>query len=49
MWLCAGRADELRMVERRVYAVNANWKLVIQNYSECLHCPTRCCRSSRTT
>ena len=22
------------------YDVNANWKLVFQNYSECLHCPT---------
>lgn len=25
---------------RRVYDVRANWKLIIQNYSECLHCPT---------
>ena len=26
---------------RRVhYEIKANWKLVIQNYSECLHCPT---------
>ena len=30
---------ELRRAERRVYALHANWKLVIQNYSECLHCP----------
>lgn len=30
---------ELKMVERRVYQLKANWKLVIQNYSECLHCP----------
>jgi phenylpropionate dioxygenase-like ring-hydroxylating dioxygenase large terminal subunit len=29
----------LRRVERRVYRLNTNWKLVIQNYSECLHCP----------
>jgi len=29
----------LRRAERRRYQVNANWKLVIQNYSECLHCP----------
>lgn len=29
------------MVGHRVtYEVNANWKLVFQNYSECLHCPT---------
>jgi Rieske 2Fe-2S family protein len=25
---------------RVTYEVNANWKLVFQNYSECLHCPT---------
>src|SRR5262245_4370837 len=30
---------ELRMVQRRVYSLRANWKLVVQNYSECLHCP----------
>jgi Rieske 2Fe-2S family protein len=33
-----GMAD-LRRVERRTYDLQANWKLVIQNYSECLHCP----------
>lgn len=33
------RMEELRLVERRVYHPRANWKLVIQNYSECLHCP----------
>jgi Rieske 2Fe-2S family protein len=33
------RMAELQRVQRRVYHVNANWKLVIQNYSECLHCP----------
>jgi Rieske 2Fe-2S family protein len=31
--------EELRRVERRVYPLKANWKLIIQNYSECLHCP----------
>jgi glycine betaine catabolism A len=31
--------DELQLVERRVYQLKANWKLIIQNYSECLHCP----------
>jgi Rieske 2Fe-2S family protein len=30
---------DLRRVERRTYDLQANWKLVIQNYSECLHCP----------
>jgi Rieske 2Fe-2S family protein len=33
------RMEELEMVERRVYHLKANWKLIIQNYSECLHCP----------
>ena len=33
------RMEELKLVERKVYALKANWKLVIQNYSECLHCP----------
>ena len=27
-------------VRRIEYDVRANWKLVMQNYSECLHCPT---------
>jgi glycine betaine catabolism A len=31
--------SELQMVERRIYQLKANWKLIIQNYSECLHCP----------
>jgi Rieske 2Fe-2S family protein len=30
---------ELKRVERRVYHLKANWKLIFQNYSECLHCP----------
>ena len=29
----------LRRVRRIEYEVKANWKLVFQNYSECLHCP----------
>lgn len=33
------RMEELQMAERRVYQVKANWKLIVQNYSECLHCP----------
>jgi Rieske 2Fe-2S family protein len=31
--------ESLKLVERRTYHLKANWKLVIQNYSECLHCP----------
>jgi Rieske 2Fe-2S family protein len=30
---------ELRMHKQLVYEVNANWKLIVSNYNECLHCP----------
>jgi len=30
----------LRTVRRIAYDVHANWKLILQNYNECLHCPT---------
>jgi Rieske 2Fe-2S family protein len=33
------RMQDLRLHKRIVYNVQANWKLVIQNYNECLHCP----------
>ena len=29
----------LKTVETKTYFVNCNWKLIIQNYSECYHCP----------
>jgi Rieske 2Fe-2S family protein len=31
--------ERLRLGKRIVYDVAANWKLIIHNYSECLHCP----------
>jgi Rieske 2Fe-2S family protein len=31
--------QDLRVAKRVVYNVAANWKLIIHNYSECLHCP----------
>ena len=31
--------EALAVGHRATYEVNANWKLVFQNYSECLHCP----------
>jgi Rieske 2Fe-2S family protein len=31
---------ELQRVHQTVYEVEANWKLLFQNYSECYHCPT---------
>jgi glycine betaine catabolism A len=34
------RVGELRTGARRTYDVAANWKIVVENYHECLHCPT---------
>jgi Rieske 2Fe-2S family protein len=36
----AYRMADLRLARRIVYDVRANWKLVVLNYNECLHCPT---------
>jgi Rieske 2Fe-2S family protein len=33
------RLDGLRRAQRIVYHVDANWKAIAENYSECLHCP----------
>ncbi len=33
------RMQELRLAHRIDYEVATNWKLVVQNYNECLHCP----------
>ena len=33
------RMGDLRRVHRVEYDVGANWKLIVQNYNECLHCP----------
>jgi glycine betaine catabolism A len=30
---------DLRAMRRIDYDVRANWKLIVQNYNECLHCP----------
>jgi len=34
------RLGELRLGRRITYDVAANWKIVVENYNECLHCPT---------
>jgi Rieske 2Fe-2S family protein len=31
--------EDLRLGKRVVYDIRANWKLIVQNFSECLHCP----------
>ena len=33
------RMQDLRLGRRTVYDVKANWKLIVLNYNECLHCP----------
>lgn len=33
------RTDELRVAHRIVYEVRANWKILHDNFGECLHCP----------
>jgi Rieske 2Fe-2S family protein len=33
------RMAELRLYKRIVYDLRANWKLIVLNYNECLHCP----------
>jgi len=33
------RMENLRLGRRIVYDVKANWKLIVLNYNECLHCP----------
>jgi phenylpropionate dioxygenase-like ring-hydroxylating dioxygenase large terminal subunit len=34
------KADQLRSAHRKVYEIDANWKLIFHNFSECYHCPT---------
>lgn len=31
--------EDLRLHKRIIYDVKANWKLIISNFNECLHCP----------
>jgi Rieske 2Fe-2S family protein len=33
------RMGELRLHKRITYDIRANWKLIVANYNECLHCP----------
>jgi Rieske 2Fe-2S family protein len=35
----AWQMEDLRLGRRIVYDVKANWKLIVLNYNECLHCP----------
>lgn len=34
------RMDQLQSAAEIEYDIAANWKLILQNYSECLHCPS---------
>jgi glycine betaine catabolism A len=35
----AWQIHDLRLAQRVEYDVRANWKMIVQNYSECYHCP----------
>jgi Rieske 2Fe-2S family protein len=37
--LAAWGMEQLRLYKRATYEVKANWKLIVLNYNECLHCP----------
>lgn len=45
----AWRMGELKLHKRIVYDVKANWKLIVSNYNECLHCPLVHPRLNRLT
>jgi phenylpropionate dioxygenase-like ring-hydroxylating dioxygenase large terminal subunit len=34
------RLDQLKAGRQRLYTIAANWKVVVENYLECYHCPT---------
>ena len=36
----AWRMDELQVARQTVSEVSANWKVIVENYNECLHCPS---------
>jgi Rieske 2Fe-2S family protein len=38
-WLARYRLADLERTTRITYEVDANWKAIGENYSECLHCP----------
>jgi Rieske 2Fe-2S family protein len=40
MELARYRVGDLAIGAARTYEVAANWKIVVENYHECLHCPT---------
>jgi Rieske 2Fe-2S family protein len=39
-WFVNWSVEDLRIAHQIEYEINANWKLIFQNYSECYHCPT---------
>jgi len=34
------RLDECKVAHRQTYPIEANWKLAVENYTECYHCTT---------
>ena len=40
LWFDKYRVENLRVGRSITYEVAANWKILIENFNECLHCPT---------
>ena len=40
LWFDRYRVQDLRIGRELTYDVEANWKILIENFNECLHCPT---------
>jgi glycine betaine catabolism A len=38
-WYERFKLEDLRIGHRIVYDVRANWKIIVENFNECLHCP----------
>jgi len=40
LWFDKYRVEDLRIGRELTYEVAANWKIIVENFNECLHCPT---------
>jgi Rieske 2Fe-2S family protein len=40
LWFDKYRVEELRIGRELTYEVAANWKIIVENFNECLHCPS---------
>jgi Rieske 2Fe-2S family protein len=40
LWFDRYHVEDLRIGRELMYEVAANWKIIVENFNECLHCPT---------